>query len=118
MMADTPKDRALMLIGAGHQQLSKFAQDSYGMHGRGVTLVSVPALPPPGATMLVLTDMVYHEMEEVRRMVGDMADGQVMIRMMETYDPTKQAVVTAAVGQDNPITVKMRLDQPYVVEES
>jgi hypothetical protein len=32
----------------------------------------------------------------------------VLIRMVETYDPTKQAVVMLAVGNDNPIDLSLR----------
>ena len=117
-MANSAKDRALLVIQAAHAQLSKFAQDSYGMHGRGVTLVSTPALPA-GTTTMVLTEMVYHELADVRRMTADLdpsSDAAVLIRMIETYDPAKQAVVMIATGKDNPISVKMRLDAPYLVE--
>jgi hypothetical protein len=120
MSADSPKDRAVLAIQAAHKQLSKFAQDSYGMHGRGVTRVSVPALPAPGQTVQVATEMVYHELAELRRMTASMkdrSDAAVLIRMIETYDPAKQAVVMIAVGRDNPVSVKMRLDAPFIVED-
>ena len=91
MSADSAKDRALLVIQAAHTQLSKFAQDSYGMHGRGVTLVSVPGLPA-GATILLATEMVYHELAAVRRMTANMkdrSDAAVLIRMIETVRPSE-----------------------------
>jgi hypothetical protein len=73
MPADSAKDRALLVIQAAHAQLSTFAQASYGMYGRGITLVSVPAFPPPGRTAQVETEMVYHQLTEVRPTTANMA---------------------------------------------
>ncbi len=39
-----------------------------------------------------------------------------MVQMIESYDPAKQAVVTVAFGGGNPITVKMRLEAPIIVD--
>ena len=41
-----------------------------------------------------------------------------LLRMLVTYRPREQAVVSVAIGKANPITVKMRLDRPAVVDEA
>lgn len=115
-MAGSTQDLVRKVIEGAHAQLSTFAQDSYGMHGRGVTLVEAPEVPP-GATALVLTGMVYQPLEEVRTMTSGLSaesEADVLLRMMETYDPAKQAVIMVAIAGRNPITVKMRLDEPYL----
>ena len=38
--------------------------------------------------------------------------------MIETYDPATQVVVTAALTRGNPITVKMNLDAPVILDEA
>ena len=120
-MKESAKDRMTFImkaIEALHPQLSKFAQNSFGVHGRGVTLTSVPSLPP-APTAFVSTEMVYHSLEQIRELMADIDDqvgAAAMIRIIETYDPTKHAVVTVAVGNEHPFTAKVRLDEPYLAE--
>jgi len=72
-----------------------------------------------GANVFVSTEMFYHELADVRETTADMddrTDADALLLMIETYDPSKQAVVTVAVGEGNPISVKMRFDEPYIDE--
>ena len=77
----------------------------------------------PGATQpVVSTAMVYHTLAEVRRVTAHLqgsvrADADVLLRMMEMYDPEGQAVVTVRFETGNPITVKMKLQRPVTVHE-
>ena len=41
-----------------------------------------------------------------------------MMRMIETYAPSTQAVVMVVFEGQNPITVKMKLERPFVLDEA
>ena len=80
------------------------------MGGRGVVRVGFPDLPP-NVSVLVSATMVYHTLEEMRRLIAELQgttpeDADVLLRMLETYDPSRQAVVTAAIEGQNPIRSK------------
>jgi hypothetical protein len=67
--------------------------------------------------------MTYTALDEVVRLTTDVSehardDADVLIRMLRTYDPTQQAVVTVAVDGRNPVTVKMKLHRPSLVDEA
>ncbi len=116
-MQDDAKERMLTVLDLVCEAVSRFAQDSYGMHGRGITQIRIPDFPSPGNSAIVLTDMVYHTLADLRDRLAnapDPEDADVMIRMIETYDPATQAAVSITVGSDNPFTVKMRLQEPFV----
>lgn len=124
---DTPKvrltsadnqERAAQLVGASHAHIAAFAQRCFASDGRGLVLVSFPA-PPPGTAIITIPGAGYHTLEDLRRMASDLPDNEDMaisIRMVETYDPSRQAVVMATVGDGNPVTMKMKLDPPTLVD--
>lgn len=121
-MASANTVQVIEFIHATLEQLAQFARESYRAEGRGVVRVAFPAAPPPGMTAVISTDMVYQTHEQVLDLFRDLSgelreDAHVLIRMMETYDPMRQAVVMAQVGQGNPITIKMKLDPPFVMDE-
>ena len=44
-------------------------------------------------------------------------DAAVLVRMIETYDPSGQAVVTVRIVGQKPVSVKMKLERPLVIDE-
>lgn len=45
-------------------------------------------------------------------------EAAVLVRMVETYDPERQAVVMASIDGENPISIKIRLERPNLVDEA
>ncbi len=121
-MSDDSRERTLTIIGDHHDQIATFARQSYALDGRGVTRISFPDVPP-GTTAIVATEMVYHTLAEIRRVTANLTgttadDAAVLIRMIDTYDPARQAVVTAAIAGQNPITIKMKLERPFLLDDA
>jgi hypothetical protein len=113
-------ERALEVVNAAHDQLATFASKSHRFDGRGVVQFSVPELPPGPVTALVATEMTYRTLNRVRRLTTELRgtereEAYVLISMLETYDPVREAVVTVSVGRENPITVTMALERPMGV---
>ena len=109
-------DQILEIINAGHARLATFAKESFALHGRGIIRVQFPRVPA-GTNALVETKMVYHDLKEMRRLLSKAGkDEATTLQMIETYDPTRQAVVIAAIDGGNPITIKMKLDPPVIVD--
>lgn len=120
-MSAVSQQQTLELIGAHHEQLVRFARESYAKDGRGAIQVSFPRFPPPGMTLVGTTMMQYFALTELHRLAGELPGNEsaaVLVRMVDTYDPERQAVVTAAIKGANPITIKMKLDLPTVVDGS
>ena len=120
-MSQTDQDRALAMIGEAQERLAIFASESCAAKGRGVVRVSAPELPP-GITM-VSPEMAYHTLDEIRGLTGDAKgslreQADVLIGMIETYDPEQQAVIMVAFGAGNPISVKMRLERPFILDDA
>lgn len=105
---------------AMQQELASRARENYARDGRGVLMVEIPVLPP-GTQAVVQTDTLWVPLAEVKRTTQGHADAHiqedaaVLVRMIETYDPAIQAVISCARGQ-HLITVKMRLDPPFVYD--
>jgi hypothetical protein len=112
---DPNQSRALQFLESVHERLAAFARDSYAALGRGAVVVQAPDIPP-GVTAIASTAMVYHAIDEIRNLAR--ADAAVVIRMIETYDPSSQAVVMVATPLGNSITVKMRLDAPVILDDA
>ena len=67
--------------------------------------------------------MVYHTLDGLRGLTADLQgdsreDADILLTMVETYDPGRQAVVTVAVEGQNPVSVKMKLEPAFVVDEA
>lgn len=117
------KDHALRFIQTMHKHLAAFAQESYQTDGRGVVKVGIPDLPVGVTSALVATSMVYLTLGEVIRITADVQgdvrdEADVLIRMIETYSPSRQAVLTIAFGGHNPVSVKMKLQPAVLVDEA
>jgi hypothetical protein len=113
-------ERALEVVNAAHDQLATFASKSHRFDGRGVVQVRVAELPPGPVTALALTEMSYRTLNTVRRLTTELRgtereEAYVLITMLETYDPVRQAVVAVSVGRESPITVTMALERPMGV---
>ena len=120
-MSDDNTDRLMAVLRGAQPALAKFARESFDSEGRGIVRVSLPALPNRSGTALVETEMVYHSLRQMRELlegVKDREDADVTIRMIETYDPGRQAVVIVAFAGGLPVTVKMKLDPPFFVEDA
>lgn len=109
----------LQFVSAAQPELAGFAKSSFQDGGRGVIRVEFPEVPP-GSTVVASTEMVYQTLEEIRRVVSSLkgdnrADAQILLGMIESYDPATQAVVTAVVGGNNPVSIKMKLAPPTLV---
>jgi hypothetical protein len=120
-MGDTSKDRAVGFLEAAHKRLATFASESYALDGRGFVLVRVPDVKP--GTRRMSTEMVYRSLSDARQSTADCqasarADADVLLRMIETYDPIQQAVVTVDFETGHPITVKMKLERPFITDEA
>jgi hypothetical protein len=118
---DADRERLLTVMSNHHDQLVAFARSSYEADGRGVIFVEFPKPPQAGGLVVAAADMTYHTIEGVRALTADMIDtnedARVLIRMVETYDPARQCVVTASFKGQNPVTVKMRLERTLVSDE-
>lgn len=116
------QDSAMRFLSrAGIQQkISTFAQDSFSLHGRGAVRITAPAATPRSS--LETTDMLYQTLAVLRPLFTETTarnreTADVVIRMLETYDPTTHAVVLLSFeAGPNPIGLKMRLDSPYEVD--
>ena len=111
----------LSFIEWGQGRLATFARESYAAEGLGYIYFSVPPIPDPDQP--IKAEMVYHVLTQVQRLAADLSgvlreQADILIRMIETYDPATQAVVMAAVGIGNPIAIKMRLEMPFIVDEA
>lgn len=118
-MSAESRERTMEIISDHHDQLAEFARKSYGHGGRGVIQVSFPNVPP-GATVIGSTTMKYIAIDEMHRLAATLPgneDAPILVRMVETYDPASQAVVTAAIEGENPISIKMKLELPCLVNE-
>jgi hypothetical protein len=113
MMAD-PQALTEQLITDHLEPIARFARESFLRHGRGVVLMEFPDAPP-GMTVFGLIPMVYHQLADVPQLNEDAA---VLIRMIESYVPDRQCVVTAAIEGQLPISVKMKLVRPVAVDET
>lgn len=121
-MNDSNTDRVMQFIDVGHERIAAFARESFRRDGRGVIRIGFPDLPP-GTTAMVATEMIYHTLAEIRRLTAGLTgttadDAAVLMRMIDTYNPARQAVVTAAIEGQNPITIKMKLQPPFFVDEA
>ena len=118
-MLKSSEERTTQIVSDHHDQIAGFARESYGHEGRGVVQIAFPRVPsgtlPVGSTM-----MKYHTLDDLRRMAarapGD-NHGAILIRMLETYDPATQAVVTAAIEGEMPVSIKMKLERPIISDE-
>jgi hypothetical protein len=111
-------ERILKIISDHHEPIAKFAVESYRADGRGVVKIGFPDVPP-GSTVMAVRSMTYHTLEQIREIAGGLAgdtaaDAAVLVRMIETYDPERQAVVTAAIDGQAPISIKMKLELPII----
>ena len=83
----------------------------------------MPPAAGPGVALIAVDKIGYRTLEEVRRLfLGGLpteskGEGDVVLRMIETYDPLKQAVVMAMFEGEKPVTIKMRLEPPFLVDE-
>jgi hypothetical protein len=116
-MSGSNRARALRFIAATHDQIATYAQESFGMHGRGVVFTEAPARGTPTGFMTApmgYTDLAYIRQLHVDATEQERESAAVVLRMVETYDPFKQAVVMIAFPDANAITVKMRLAEPLI----
>lgn len=115
------QERIKQFLADTQSRIAPFAQESYRAHGRGLVKVAIPDSPElvPG---LAMTDMVYHKLDSLRELFAGVGkasreDAAITLRMVETYDPDRQAVVMVAADGLPAVTVKLRL-QPLAVPES
>ena len=126
------KDQAMQLIESVHGRIAAFARESHQKYGRGVILLAVPLLAR-GDDAPISTEMAYHtaanfeqlldRLGDVERVIiGDtrlfLSDAHAILRMIKTYDPSRQAVVSVRIGDHHTVSVKMKLERPLVVDES
>lgn len=112
-MTDPYRERVLQFLSAAQPALAEFAVESYRLDGRGLIQVAIPE-SPPSVSGLAMTDMVYHKLDDLRGLLADLSDASredadITLRMVETYEPERQAVVTVAADGHNAISVKLRL---------
>lgn len=120
-MRQSSGEPALRVITAAYVQLATFAKTSYTVDGRGLIQLAVPALQP-GTTIIVETHMMYYTLDHIRHLVAGLSaaqreDGDALVRLIEKYDPQRQAVVSVTVGRENPVRVTMDLERGTVRPE-
>src|SRR5215470_12939690 len=101
MMFENSNNRTLKIISDYHNQIANFARESYELDGRGLVQVSFPNVPLCQAAISNRM-MRYISLEQLRT-VGRREFAAHLIRMVETYEPERQAVVTAAIDEEWPI---------------
>jgi hypothetical protein len=104
-------------IVAAHGEIAKFAVERFMHDGRGVVMIDFPIAP---GTNVVAATMHYHDLTSVRALTAEITDSgledaDILLRMVETYDPETQAVVMASAGGGFPVFVTIRLDQPTII---
>jgi hypothetical protein len=116
-MSNDITDRTLQIISDHHAQISAFARASHESDGRGCVQVEFPNVPL-GTTVVGTTMMKYITLNELRNAVKPAKgkDAEVLVGMVETYDPSIQAVVMASIERENPISLKLRLQPPTLVD--
>jgi hypothetical protein len=100
-------------VSSNHAALAEFARESFRMHGRGVVRVELPKKGTVGA-------LIYHDLDEMRRLTARLSpesEGDVVIRMIETYDPERQGVVMVEIQGEKAVSMKMNLNPPTLVAE-
>src|SRR5690348_12677045 len=118
-MSENSNERTQKILADHHSQIATFARESYKHDGRGVVQVSFPNVPP-GRTGIAIRPMRYITLDQVQAITAKVRGGDDvanLIRMIETYEPERQAVVTAAIDNESPITIKMKLELPTFVED-
>ena len=113
-----PHSVAVQCIFAAHAQIATFARESFTHDGRGVVMIDFPIAR---GTNVVAATMNYHDLATVREMRAELIssghdDADILIRRVETYDPATQTVVMATAG-GLPVSVKMRLDAPIIIDD-
>jgi len=123
MMSEQQEAAVRFLSRAGIQrEISKCAQDGFSLYGRGAVRITAPAARPGSGSSLEMTDMLYQTLTVLRPLFTETRapnreTADVVIRMLETYDPTKHAIVLLSFEEGpNPVSLKMRLDPPYEVD--
>ena len=117
-MTTERQNRTVKILDDHHDQIVAFARTNYKTDGRGVIQVGFPNASPVMAVVGVRM-MKYITIGEMRRIMrpGD-EETATLVRMIETYDPALQAVVIAAIDGENPVSVKMKLERPLLVDEA
>jgi len=113
-MTEGNTNRIVAMVNAAQSHLATFARESYAHYGRGIIRVVFPAVPP-GTEAIVSAEMMYHDLDEMRSLIGDTEDGSTTLRMIETYEPERQAVVIATIDKGSPLTMTMRIDPPALL---
>jgi hypothetical protein len=92
-----------------HPQLADFAQECFDTQGRGVIRVGIPVIPRTPLPGPFSTSMTYESAEDLRRepardetlMTNKNKD--VLLRLVDDYDPQRQAVVVFEFADTDPI---------------
>jgi hypothetical protein len=113
------KTQVTQLLDSVYDRIAAFARESYDTDGRGVILIAVPKM---ARGVDASKELVYHALDTIESIAADLDgwhgdDVDALVRMIETYDPAKQAVVTVAIGGQNPVSVTMKLEPPLVTDE-
>ena len=116
-MGEGNTNRIVAMVNAAQSHLATFARESYAHYGRGIIRVVFPAVPP-GTEAIVSAEMEYHDLDEMRTLLGGSEDATTTLRMIETYEPDREAVVIATIDKGSSLRMKMRLDPPALVKGS
>jgi hypothetical protein len=113
-MADRHQHDMPPFIQAIHEQVSTFARARFQAEGRGL----IEATTPIGSALKLREParphFVYHTVSEFRRRTADLTGGSrdtvdMLLRMIDTYDPTMQAVLIATLDGQNPVSLRVKL---------
>lgn len=116
----TTRDALSRFLKAFRREIAAVAREGYASEGRGVVRVDLSAEGDHGATA---AETMYHALEEIEEIAEEL-DGaarestDALLRLIKTYDPTRQAVLTAALPGQAPISMKIQLDMTAEVSET
>jgi hypothetical protein len=114
-VSDAAQQLVMQYLNDAHDRLSVFARDCYNADGRGMIIVEFPLLPPRVTAPVSPTVVAYQALIATRDILSDLDDdgregANVLLRVIQTYDPTTHAVVHAFfTGGEGTVSVKMRL---------
>ena len=114
----TIQDRTVEIVSNHQDQFAECARSSYAIHGRGVIQVEFPDVPS-GMTALGLSEMKYMTLAELRALTREMsaaAEVRLLVGMVEGYDHSREAVLYARIKGHDPISIKMKLERPTLVD--
>ena len=114
-MLHNAQNRTIQVIIDHHESIAAFARDSFAKHGRGLVQIGFPNVSP-GETVVGVRIVKYKTLAQLRQVITDHPEDIKIWKVVDSYDPEHQAAVMAAIDCELPVTIKMQLDKPTIVD--